>query len=348
MDGIYQETRISLSVSYKPIHVELSNGFQIQNILHFQTSKIEKTPVLLLVVAVCADDVHHRLWQTSKHSVLMNTMSTVSILSFTRKMETYIHECLNYVQTQLKIPSVQYSYSLETSHSKILYESMSRTLRISSSHDGEQMIEIAWKWCSFPVNLAWYVLSDEKVWCFSRDDFGQKVMVLHHMIQAKKSIDQFANINWLTFLFHHAKLHLLNVWYHVVKHIMLFDLLNSWVRYKWKKGWLSPGSDLAKGRVSSNVMLDVAFHGEYFLDIENGKYWFVTSASFQILWTIPLRFHRRITQVFIIAHIAFRTTLFPWNFYKRLFPFSSIIQVQMDFRYCRLDTWFTRICDSIA
>ncbi len=109
-----------------------------------------------------------------------------------RKMRTYIHECINCVQTQLQISLVQCLYSLGTSHSKTLYESMARTLRRSNSHNGKQMIKMPWKWwkkarkwCSFPVNVAWYVLSDRKVWWFSRNDFDQTITILHNVIQAK-------------------------------------------------------------------------------------------------------------------------------------------------------------------
>jgi hypothetical protein len=58
----------------------------------------------------------------------MKTMSTVSMFSMTRKMETYINECFNYVQTQLQIQWVQCSYSFGTSRSKILCEPMFRAL----------------------------------------------------------------------------------------------------------------------------------------------------------------------------------------------------------------------------
>jgi hypothetical protein len=78
-----------------------------------------KTPVLLLVVAVC--------------------------FGLTRKMQTYIRECLNYVQTQLQIPSAQSSYWFGTSRSKILCEPILWALWRSDSHDGKPMIEMSWK-----------------------------------------------------------------------------------------------------------------------------------------------------------------------------------------------------------
>ena len=54
----------------------------ISNTEYLTTAKFEKrkTPVLLLVVAVYSDGVHHRLWQTSKHSTLMNTINIASML----------------------------------------------------------------------------------------------------------------------------------------------------------------------------------------------------------------------------------------------------------------------------
>ncbi len=99
-------------------------------------------------------------------------------LSSTRKMQTYMYECFNHVQIQLQIPSVhvQCSYSLGTSHSKILYESMSLTLRRSNSHDGEQMIEMAWEWWKTHASNAVFLyvslsmsFADRKVWWFSWD-----------------------------------------------------------------------------------------------------------------------------------------------------------------------------------